>query len=108
MLTKLKRIYNSNDKVLLQCALDDATAIAKEYCHVKELPPELDGTILRMAADIYKNDYMLNQEGVGEVSSIKTGDTSTSFHKRDYSSGYADSILKNYKSRLNKYRKVRW
>ena len=44
---------------------------------------------------------------IGAVSSISEGDTTTSF--RQYvDDNFKDTVLKNYKFSLNRYRKVAW
>lgn len=44
---------------------------------------------------------------VGTVSSISEGDTSTSFQQY-VDNNFKDTVLKNYKFSLNRYRKVAW
>ena len=75
---------------------------------VEEMPAGLVNTGYRMAMDLYRNENIGNETGaVGSVSSISEGDTSTSF--RQYvDDNFKDTVLKNYKSSLNRYRKVAW
>ena len=58
----------------------------------------------RMAADIYRNEQYGKQEEASHVSSIKVGDTSTSFGSA--ADGYGSSILKDYEAALKRYRKL--
>lgn len=92
---------------LLQFALEDVENIVKDHCNITEIPEGLNTTVIRMAMELYRNEN-LGDEGIalGSVSSISEGITSTSF--RSSASEFKDSLLKDYKSRLNKYRKLVW
>jgi len=57
-----------------------------------------------MAMDIYRNEKPGETETPQRVSSAQIGDTSTSFGT--VSASFTDSLMKNYKSSLNRYRKV--
>ncbi|BDR66978.1 phage protein [Clostridium tetani] len=97
---------NSKD-FLLEFALEDVEQIVKNYCHIKEVPEELNTTVLKMAIDMYRNEN-LGEEGnsLGSISSITEGDTSVSY--RSSVAEFKDSIIKDYKAQLNKYRKLVW
>ena len=71
---------------------------------IDEIPAELETTVLRMAMDIYRNEKPGETETPQRVSSAQIGDTSTSFGT--VSASFTDSLMKNYKSSLNRYRKV--
>lgn len=66
-------------------ALENAKEIIKNYCHIKTIPDGLTCTVVRMAADIYRNEIALqigtdkSHTEKGVVSSIKEGDTTTEF-----------------------------
>lgn len=91
---------------LLQFTLDDAKDMILAYCNIKELPEELENTAYRMAMELYRNENLGHEETApGSVSSISEGDTSTSFNT-SVSEGYKDSLLKDYKAALNRYRRV--
>ena len=110
-LAKLKALLGIEDDskdVILEFVIADVEETIKNYCHVEEMPDGLVNTGYRMAMDLYRNENIGNQTGpVGSVSSISEGDTSTSF--RQYvDDNFKDTVLKNYKSSLNRYRKVAW
>lgn len=112
MLNKLKGLLgidllDISKDVSLQFALEDVEETIKGYCHIDEIPIGLNTTVIRMAMELYRNEN-LGDEGIalGSISSISEGDTSTSF--RSSASEFKDSLLKDYKSRLNKYRKLVW
>jgi hypothetical protein len=91
-------------EICVEFALDNAKEIVKNYCHIDEIPAELETTVLRMAMDIYRNEKPGELETPQRVSSVQIGDTSTSFGT--VSASFTDSLMKNYKSSLNRYRKV--
>lgn len=111
-LNKLKELLgidatDNSKNTLLQFALEDVGNIVKDHCNITEIPEGLSTTVIRMAMELYRNEN-LGDEGIalGSVSSISEGSTSTSF--RSSASEFKDSLLKEYKSRLNKYRKLVW
>lgn len=108
---KLKELLGIEDEskdVILEFVIADVEEIIKNYCHVDEMPDGLQNTGYRMAMDLYRNENIGSElAAVGSVSSITEGDTSTSF--RQYvDDNFKDTVLKNYKSSLNRYRKVVW
>lgn len=111
-LNKLKALLgiestDTSKDIILQFALEDIENVVKEHCHIDTIPMGLSTTVIRMAMELYRNEN-LGDEGIalGSVSSISEGSTSTSF--RSSASEFKDSLLKDYKSRLNKYRKLVW
>lgn len=91
---------------LLQFTLDDAKDMILAYCNIKALPEQLENTAYRMAMELYRNENLGHEEtAVGSVSSISEGDTSTSFNI-SVSEGFKDSLLKDYKAVLSRYRRV--
>lgn len=108
---KLKELLGIEDEsrdVILEFVIADVEETIKNYCHVDEMPDGLQNTGYRMAMDLYRNENIGSESAaVGSVSSITEGDTSTSF--RQYvDDNFKDMVLKNYKSSLNRYRKVVW
>lgn len=97
-----------NDKdIILQFVLGDIKQIIKDYCHIKEVPEELNNTVLRMAIDLYRNKNLGEEDSsLGSISSITEGDTSISY--RSSATEFKDSLLNDYKAQLNRYRKLVW
>lgn len=107
-LEKLKLLLGISEEqdTLLQFVLDDVGDMILAYCNIKVLPEGLENTAYRMAMELYRNENLGHEESApGSVSSISEGDTSTSFNA-SVSEGYKDSLLKDYKSVLNRYRRV--
>ncbi|HBF6312414.1 TPA: phage head-tail connector protein [Clostridioides difficile] len=92
---------------MLEFILEDVEEMVKNYCNVPTIPEQLNSTILRMAIDMYKNESLGSEDiALGSISSISEGDTSVSY--RSSASEFKESLLKDYKSQLNRYRKLRW
>ncbi|KIN80782.1 MULTISPECIES: phage head-tail connector protein [Clostridium] len=111
-LEKLKKLLgisldDDSKDFSLQFAIEDAKQTIRDYCHIKEIPEELNNTILRMSIDIYRNDNLGEEENpLGSISSISEGDTSISY--RSANAEFKDSLVKDYKAKLHKYRKLVW
>lgn len=89
----------------LQFALEDAHDVILNYCNIKELPKPLETTAYRMAIDLYRCDAPGEEDiPLGTVSSISTGDTSTSF--KSPVPEFKDHLLKDYKAVLKRFRRV--
>ena len=110
-LAKLKALLGIEDDskdVILEFVIADVEETIKNYCHAEEMPDGLVNTGYRMAIDLYRNENIGSETAaVGTVSSISEGDTSTSFQQY-VDNNFKDTVLKNYKSSLNRYRKVAW
>jgi len=97
-------IVDSSQDAALQFIMDDVEETVRNYCNRKDIPSGLTNTAYRMAMDLYR------AEGVGEVespltvASISEGDTSTSFMSK--AELIKNTILKDYKTQLNRYRKL--
>ena len=91
-------------KVHLEFALENAEDTVKNYCHIDEIPAGLETTVLRMAMDIYRNEHMGSANIPQTVSSVQIGDTTTSF--KTSAAEFSESLMKNYKPVLIRYRKV--
>lgn len=108
MRKELKKILGKDaEEERIDLAINIATELIKNYCQIKKVPDGLYYTLIRMAADIYKNEYGSSEESQTVVSSLKEGDTTISFSENKESVNYQYSILKNYTKQLNAYRKPR-
>lgn len=108
-LAKLKLLLGIADDTqdaVLEFVIADVEETIKNYCHVEEIPEGLLHTGYRMAVDLYRNENIGCAAGaIGSVASITEGDTSTSFN-RYVDDNYRNTLLKDYKPALNRYRKV--
>lgn len=107
-LETLKRflgISGEEQDAMLEFILLDIEETVKNYCNLEEVPEGLQHTVLRMAVDVYRNEKP-GEDGVPvTVKSISEGDTSTSFGTVE-TSGYVETVLKDYRKQLNRYRRV--
>lgn len=90
---------------MIEFVLDDAESIILNHCNLSSIPDGLKTTWLKMAIDLYRNESLGSEESSKYVSSISEGDSSISF-KTNYSE-FKDSLLKDYISQLNRYRRLR-
>lgn len=88
----------------LQFIVDDVAETILNYCNLKDLPAGLTNTVYRMAIDLYRHERPGETEVPMTVTSISEGDTSTSF--AGVTDTLTESILKNYRGQLNRYRKL--
>ena len=108
-LEKLKQLLgisveNTEQDALLQFVLDDVTETITNYCNIEEVPEGLNNTAYRMAMDIWRSENLGGAEASVMAMEIKTGDTSTAFANQ--TSLIKDTVLKDYKKQLNRYRKL--
>lgn len=109
---KIKRLLGLNESdvskdTILEFVIQDVEEMVRSYCNIPTIPEQLNNTILRMAIDMYKNESLGSEDIVlGSISSISEGDTSVSY--RSSASEFKESLLKDYKAQLNRYRKIRW
>ena len=105
-LKELLGIEGRTEDAVLKFITADVEETIKNYCNIEEVQEGLLNTSYRMAMDLYRNENVGHEESaLGSVSSISEGDTSTSF--RQYADdNFKDTVLKNYKPQLNRYRKV--
>ena len=99
------------DIVLTELELSEPTALieldiarviqqVKNYCNLEEIPEALNFTIADMVAD-------LQRERSGDCinfTDTDMGDTSYSFSVDDA----IDNLVRDYKSNLNSFRRLRW
>lgn len=108
MLEKLRLLVGEEaNEPLLSFALEEATELVCQYCHIQKLPHPLENMVVRMAADFYRNECLTQGGTTLIVTSIKEGDTSTSFSDSSAEKeAFRNSLLKNYYSQLNAYRRL--
>lgn len=85
--------------------MENTEDIMLNYCNLEELPEKLVTTAYRMAIDLYRYERPGEGEGQVMVSSVTEGDTATSFQSMD--EVLKESVLKAYRTQLNRFRKLR-
>lgn len=100
-------VENTEKDSVLSFILANVEEVILNYCHLEELPRGLTNTAYRMAMDLYRNENIGDADGGGgAVQSISEGDTTVSFRANAYDAVFAESLLKDYKTQLNRYRKL--
>ncbi len=115
MLETLLGLLGDNvNAVAAEFCLDECRQTVLDYCHIDELPTELEGMVIRMAIDLYRIEgYGKKDPPKGPVTTVKEGDQSVSY-ATDRTTAIAGNkaaaeLLKDYKARLDsKYRKLGW
>lgn len=112
IIKQLKGLTDDKKDAVVTFAMGKAMDDIKNYCHILEIPPGLESTIVSMSLDILDESGFLKTDkdlADGRVESIKEGDTTVNLMTdAEHFKAIAGtpSFAKNYKSVLNVYRKV--
>lgn len=104
-LKELLGISDSSKDGLLLFAMMTTKDVICNFCNIEEIPNGLMSTAYRMAMDVFRRES-LGTQTAETVTSITVGDTSTTFGSTQASTDYSDSLLKDYKMQLRRYRRV--
>ena len=74
------------------------------YCNRKDLPEDLQDTVVQIAEDMLKANGV--KESGKEVASVTRGDTSITYRDESISRQSAVVFMKNYERTLNHFRKM--
>lgn len=99
------------DQVQTEIAIQRIESLVKDYCNRDDIPTTLNFLIADMVIDYLSlQDRKTNPDAYVSTKSVKDGDTTVELSTNAMNSNEAslDSILSDYKSQLNKYRKLRW
>lgn len=97
---------NTKDSILL-FIMNDIEETVLNYCNLEEMPKGLINTAYRMSIDLYRNENLGDEMvPLGSITSISEGDTSVSY--KSNTAEFKDTLLKNYRTQLNRYRKLVW
>lgn len=94
-------ITGTDQDAFLQFVMEHVTETILNYCNIETVPGGLVNTAYRMAVDLYRNETNID----GSIASITEGDTSVSYKQN---TEFSQSLLKDYRGQLSRYRKVRW
>lgn len=109
-------------------AIEEVENVIKNYCNINTVPSELKFTWANMAIDLLRyqheanllpdSDNSLDSVAAGNISSLKIGDTSINLGNEDSlsvrtiamksHSPNLDNLVMNYKSQLQRFRKMVW
>lgn len=110
-LKKLRKLLgippdNMDSKMQAQFTLESAEEFVKNYCNIEDIPAGLTSTVIKMAAVMFRNESYGSAQVPQSIKSVSMGDTRTDFGSAQ-AAGYGESLLKDYRSQLNRYRRVR-
>ncbi len=112
-LEKLKMLLGATDASkdgVLAFALENVHELVKNYCNITEVPPALENTVVRMAADLYRSEGYGNETAPQAAKSVTRGDVTISYGDgatvASITGGKA--ILDDYKTQLQAFRRLRW
>lgn len=108
LLKQLLGVTGDAQDALLAFVYDDARQAVLNYCNIEAVPPELDSTLLRIAADIWRAEgFGLTEEQCKVVHSVSDGSQSVTYEAaKDRTAGIAD-IVRKYAPALNAFRRLR-
>ena len=102
---------NSDIQTKTDLAIKRIESLVKEYCNRSDIPSALNFLIADMVID-YLNlqDRATNPDTFTEAKTVREGDTTVELSTSSMKTSEAslDTILADYKSQLNKHRKMRW
>ncbi|MHA6258350.1 phage head-tail connector protein [Sporosarcina sp. CAU 1771] len=108
--TKLSISDDTKDDELT-AAIGEVGQAILNYCNREDIPIELKYVHANMVVDFIKGETRgLDPEGNVAVKSIKEGDVTVDFSSVTLSVGEksTESLIFDYSSQLNKFRKLRW
>lgn len=102
MLEKIKKLLSipleeTGKDDVLNIMISDAEDAIKGYCHIRQVPGQLDFIVRELVMNSFRND------NGGNVASIKRGDTQINYSTAITAESFMDRHLKV----LNGYRKLR-
>lgn len=122
---KAKDVYNDTPPDLLELYIDEIEQAVINYCMIPEVPDALRFTVANMTIDLLKYQDEVNKPSaemniedidLSDVSGIKVGDTSIDIGesrrdnvrkaKLNSHVNNLDDIVMNYRSQLNRFRRL--
>lgn len=112
LLTKLKLLLGIKDEsktALLSFLIEKASDIICNYCNIEKVPKGLETMLLDMCIKMYRVKNLGQEESKMEVKSMTEGAVSVSFANAiSENQNKAMDFLEDYRTQLNRYRKVGW
>ncbi len=109
-LEKLKQllgIKDNNKDFVLEFSIERVEDTIKNYCNIKEIPEELNNTVISMAMELYRAENFGSEKEGKDIKAIQVGDTTTTF-ETNKKIDISKELLKDYKAQLDPFRKLRW
>ena len=98
----------TDDELLLK--IEEVAQSIKTYCNRSDIPDDLKFVHANMTLDLIGDEIKsMNPSDFAVAKSVKEGDVAVEFGTSTTASEQATMLLlTNYKSQLNKFRKLRW
>lgn len=109
-LEKLKRllaIEDSSKDFVLEFAIERVEETIKNYCNIKDIPKELNNTVISIAMELYRIENFGSEGEAKDIKSIQVGDTTTTFESKT-NKDISKELIKNYKAQIDPFRDLRW
>ena len=100
--------FSPDDKdadIQIEFALNMTEELVRNYCNIEDIPAGLTSTIIKMSVDMFRNEAYGSERVPQMVKAVSMGDTKTEFGTVQ-SVKYEESLLKDYRKQLNRYRRV--
>ena len=97
---------SDQNEELIKLLIDIVTQAILNYCNLTVFPPELEGTLISIVAELYNDTMNIPQTGTLPVSSVSEGGRSVSFDvsKVQYGLTIDDKLAKH--AILNKFKRL--
>lgn len=120
------KLHNKVDELTCRLAIEEVEQEVKNYCRIDKVPEELRFTVANMAIDLIRyeleavgEDTDVTQEiSIADVASVKMGDTTINLgggsentgadRARNSHKANLDDVVMNYRSQLNRFRRMVW
>lgn len=100
--------FSPDDKdvdIQIEFVLNMTEDLVRNYCNIEDIPEGLTSTIIKMSVDMFRNEAYGSERVPQMVKAVSMGDTRTEFGTVQ-SVKYEESLLKDYRKQLNRYRRV--
>lgn len=94
--------------IAIKFSVEDAYETIQEHCNTEGVAKPLYNTMFRIAMDMYRYENIGSEDAKQDIESVSEGDTKVTYkNSSENLDEFKKSLLNDYKSKLNKYRKLR-
>ena len=96
----------AEDEELIKLLIDITTQAILNYCNLYVFPPELEGTLVSIVAELYNDTMNMPAVGALPVSTVSEGGRSVSFDSSKVQYGLMIDDKLAHRSILNKFKRL--